>query len=983
MKATDSLGASATAESARFAVAHDPNAPIVDSFVARASGSASPASQFFIGQKIVLEFRARDAETAVRTTSIALSAVFPSPQAATLVSGTTNLYRTAELTVPATVPPGGLPVSATASAADWGGNTGTSALAFTVSPTPDPYAPVATWLTPWEGGAWPAAYTSTVSAQGVAILLRVKASDLDHAGNADVPGTIASVQFKGPADAAGTLAPAFVDGTLVAGTGGPGTGVYEALWRVPNGVAAGTQLPFEVRVVDAGANVTTADAHLRAVQSRKAYEAAQVAVLPGDAMLAAGGDAAGPVFLLDGTILSLYPQTAPAVRSLPSMYVYAGGVAAGASFTPSASVLTAPEVTSYASSVLYNPLELAVTDAFGLGHGARVDVSAKGLLGSTSTQSMVLPGQTGSQQYAGGSHGGSGGPGSPLGWTRTDLFASGSVFDSVKDPALPGGGGGAGSLAAAGGTGGGVVRLLAPGAVVHVAGDVLAAGADGPGGGIPGYPIGGGGAGGAIRVVAGRLEGSGSLSASGGRGTNGNYTGGGGGGRIALSFADPLAASLPIAVAATGGLNSLPPDANAQQVGGAGTIYLEELDALGAPKAPGRLIVTNASGKPAWPTPFSGAQRFASVEGHGAARLAFADDLTVGPADPGVVNDRSSVLLDAEARLLLKADGPDLVLTATPDGGDVNVNQTLSITWTASDPIGLAAVTRAYSPQAPSTSAWADEPLSVTQGALPLTLTVPPSQPAGPITYALTATDRAGRTTTVQKTWNVLADTTPPVVSVSGLAAGGVYHAAQTVSGTVTATDNGALASVKVLVDGQTLTLGGAGPTYPFSYLVPANLAAARDTTLVAVATDAAGNVASTTPVALHFLLDAPPTLNLTGVTPGTSVLPGTTVTATANATDDVAVTTVVFTLAGAAVDGRHADGERDPGGAGLLVQAAVHAHGGAGGDATGGRLRHVRPQGLGVARDLDDPRGHDAARRRRPSASRRRRRATCTCPET
>ncbi|MEO8056478.1 MAG: Ig-like domain-containing protein, partial [Acidobacteriota bacterium] len=155
VKATDSLGASATAESARFAVLHDPNPPTLDSFVARLSGASSPSSQFFIGQKLVLEFRARDAETAVRATSIALSGVFASPQSSTLVGGTTDLYRTAELTVPATVPPGGLSVTATASATDWGGNTGTSPLTFNVSPTPDPYAPVATWLTPWEGGAWP------------------------------------------------------------------------------------------------------------------------------------------------------------------------------------------------------------------------------------------------------------------------------------------------------------------------------------------------------------------------------------------------------------------------------------------------------------------------------------------------------------------------------------------------------------------------------------------------------------------------------------------------------------------------------------------------------------------------------------------------------------------------------------------------------------------------------------------------------------
>ncbi|HTS02925.1 MAG TPA: Ig-like domain-containing protein, partial [Thermoanaerobaculia bacterium] len=663
VRATDALGASATAESARFAVAHDANPPVVDSLVARLSGASSPSSLFYIGQKLVLEFRARDAETAVRTTSVALSGVFSSPQAATLVGGTTNLYRTAELTVPATVPPGGEPVSATASATDWGGNTGTLPLAFTVSPTPDPYAPVVTWLTPWEGGAWPAGYSSTVSGQGAALLLRVRATDLDRVAGSDVPGTIASVQFKGPVDAAGTLAGAFVDGSLVAGTGGPGTGVYEALWRVPNSVAAGTLLPFEVRVVDAGANATTADVRLRAAAPRKVYEAAEVAVLPDDTMLGAGGDVAGPVFLLDGTVLSLYPQAAGAVRALGSMYVYAGGTAAGASFTPSASVLTAPEITSYASSVLYNPLELSVTEEFGLGHGARVDVTAKGPLGSTPTQSMILPGQTGAQQLAGGSHGGSGGPGSPNGgWARTDLTAPGSAFDAVTDPSLPGGGGGyaTGSFGAtaAGGTGGGIVRLLSPGAVIHVEGDVLADGGDGPGDGGSGSLKGPGGAGGAIRVVAGRLEGTGILSASGGRGTHGFYAGGGGGGRVALSFADPPAANLALTVRAAGGLNSLPPDADAQQLAGAGTIYLEELDALGVSKGPGRLIVTNGSGKPAWTTPFAGPGRFGSVEGHGAARLVFTDDLSVGAVDPPAVNDRASVSLDAEARLLLKADLP-------------------------------------------------------------------------------------------------------------------------------------------------------------------------------------------------------------------------------------------------------------------------------------------------------------------------------------
>ncbi len=231
-----------------------------------------------------------------------------------------------------------------------------------------------------------------------------------------------------------------------------------------------------------------------------------------------------------------------------------------------------------------------------------------------------------------------------------------------------------------------------------------------------------------------------------GAGRTGYYAGGGGGGRIALSFADPPAASLPISVSAPGGFNSLPPDANAQQIGGAGTVYLEELDALGAPKAPGKLIVTNASGKPAWPTPFSGAQRFGSVEGHGAARLVFTDDLTVGP-DPGVVNDRASVSLDAEARLLLKADAPQIALTASPDGGNVTTGQQLSISYTLSDPIGLFARVATFSPSGAVTTVFADEPASVSSGAL--SLQVPASQPPGPVTYSLQVSDRAGRTQTV------------------------------------------------------------------------------------------------------------------------------------------------------------------------------------------------------------------------------------------
>src|SRR5262249_37504621 len=162
----------------------------------------------------------------------------------------------------------------------------------------------------------------------------------------------------------------FSPGALVPGTSAPGAGTYQALWRVPNGVADGTLLTFEVRVTDTGGNATTQSVRLRAARPRKVYEGAQTAALPADQLQDPGGTAAGPVFLLDGTTLSVYPQTDGSVRTLTSFFVYAGGQTAGG-LVVSPSVLTAPEITSYASSIQFYPLELAVTDTLGVGAAAR------------------------------------------------------------------------------------------------------------------------------------------------------------------------------------------------------------------------------------------------------------------------------------------------------------------------------------------------------------------------------------------------------------------------------------------------------------------------------------------------------------------------------------------------------------------------------------------------------------------------------------
>ncbi len=904
VKATDTLGAAATVESLRFAVAHDPNPPTIDSFVARAAGASSPATRFTIGQKFVVEFRARDAETAVQTVSLALSDVFASPQAATLVAGTTNLYRTGELTVPTGLPPAGTAVTATASATDWGANTGTGTLSFLVSPSPDPYAPAVEWISPWEGSLWPAAYTSVLSAQGAALLLRASVTDKDQDASGDIPGTIVSVEFRGPADAAGTLAAAFTPGILVPGTNAPGAGTYQLQWRVPNGVVDGASLPFEVRATDTGGNVTTQSMRMRASKFRKVYEGAQTAALPGDAILAPGGAASGPVFLLDGATLSVYPQTDSTVRTLTSLFIWAG--AQDGTLVVNPSVLTAPEVTSYASSVLFYALELTVTDTMGLGAACRIDMSARGLLGSTPTQSMILPGQTGSQQYAGGSHGGSGTPGSPSGgFARTDLSPAGSVYDAVKDPSLPGGGGGyatggTGTTPTGGGTGGGVVRLLAPGATMHLGGDVLADGGDGPGG-----FTGGGGAGGAIRIVAARIEGAGTLSAGGGRGTNGNTAGGGGGGRVSLSFADPPSAALALKLSAAGALNAPPPDANAQQRAGAGTIYVEETDAFGVPKAPGKLIVTNGSGKPAWPTPFSGAQRFGAVEAHGAARLVFDDDLSVGPVDPGALNDRASLALDLEARALLKPDLPQIALTASPDGGDVKTGQQLSASYTLSDPLGLFGWMTAFSPSGSTASTFADEPVTFSSGVL--SLQVPASQPPGPITYSLQVSDRAGRSQSVTKSWTVLPDS-PPSLALTALTPGPSVLPGTVLTATATASDDVGLTRVVFTLSGaiatsDTRNVNTASTVQVFSYTLPNNLAAGQTVALQVDAFDTFGHKTSASPVTYTIVADTvPPVITSVALSPvkaGDVYTTGDDVTFTVTATDNVALARINLTIGG------------------------------------------------------------------------------------
>ena len=160
----DASGASATVESERFQVADDDNGPVIEGLTVRSAADGTAVRRSFIGDELYVEVVAKDIETSVIEVTIEFDRgdIFASPAAANRISG--DLFRTAVMTVPVDVFSEPTTVTLTAVAGDRGGNSSTATRDFEVAPEPDPTAPTVEWLTPWEGAAWPASYTSVSSA---------------------------------------------------------------------------------------------------------------------------------------------------------------------------------------------------------------------------------------------------------------------------------------------------------------------------------------------------------------------------------------------------------------------------------------------------------------------------------------------------------------------------------------------------------------------------------------------------------------------------------------------------------------------------------------------------------------------------------------------------------------------------------------------------------------------------------------------------
>jgi hypothetical protein len=138
----------------------------------------------------------------------------------------------------------------------------------------------------------------------------------------------------------------------------------------------------------------------------------------------------------------------------------------------------------------------------------------------------------------------------------------------------------------------------------------------------------------------------------------------------------------------------------------------------------------------------------------------------------------------------------------------------------------------------------------------------------------------------------------PPVVSISSPAAGDSFRQGTTVPITVQATDDVQVASVDFLVNGNVVFTDSAAP-YQFSLTVPGG---GTTLTLGATAVDIGGNVGTAANVQINVIPDLAPVVSITAPAAGSTVIEGSTLPITVQATDDVQVASVNFLVNGSVV---------------------------------------------------------------------------------
>ncbi len=224
---------------------------------------------------------------------------------------------------------------------------------------------------------------------------------------------------------------------------------------------------------------------------------------------------------------------------------------------------------------------------------------------------------------------------------------------------------------------------------------------------------------------------------------------------------------------------------------------------------------------------------------------------------------------------------PTVAITAPASG---SISGTVNVTASASDNVGVTSV------QFKLDGANLGAPVT----AAPYTVSWNTITAVGSHSLTAVASDAAGNTTTSTPLSVTVLDVTPPTVSITSPAGG---YTAGTVNVTASASDNVAVATVQFKLDGA--NLGAAVTTAPYTYSWN-TITYIGNHTLTAVATDTAGNTATSAAGGVSVADITPPTVTVTA--PAASATVSGSVTLSASASDNVGVTEVVFQVDGSEV---------------------------------------------------------------------------------
>ncbi len=291
---------------------------------------------------------------------------------------------------------------------------------------------------------------------------------------------------------------------------------------------------------------------------------------------------------------------------------------------------------------------------------------------------------------------------------------------------------------------------------------------------------------------------------------------------------------------------------------------------------------------------------------HRAVRLATDDDLAIGSA----VNDRSALDLAPGARILLRGESPQLTLTADPAaGGDLLVGSTVSLSWSFSDPLGLAVTSEDWSLAAePEVHIHTGQPGTVVNDPDPYLLTIPGTTEPGPVTFSLMASDLVGRSVTDQLSWTVLANQAPTGHLALAAGAPGTVAAGFATTVTVHGEDVEGLANVQLLATGpatdavQSAPLSGTSGDVTFTVAIAQDADGTVPVDLVAQITDSSGVTVTTNSLQIAVTADqSEPTvaIDLDPASGGDLYTAGNLITITVTGDDDVTVSTVSLTVDG------------------------------------------------------------------------------------